>query len=168
MCFWVTWITQDFPCNSNATSTDVLKDTSTDSLTIVRLLYTIKSCSLNTQYTCTLFPSSLSDSLTHSHTHATGQWIGKSKWHGGRARGSERLEEMKRVKRKEGKREWEAERVADGVDCKTGSDAHIVYERYFMNLQWQPQTMIWDTSYRIHIIVYLSVHHECVSNQCEQ
>lgn len=35
---------------------------------------------------------------------------------------------MKRVKRKEGKREWEAERVADGVDCKTGSDAHIVYK----------------------------------------
>jgi len=35
---------------------------------------------------------------------------------------------MKRVKRKEGKREWEAERVAGGVDCKIGSDAHMVYK----------------------------------------
>lgn len=33
---------------------------------------------------------------------------------------------MKRVKRKEGKREWEAVRAADGLDCKTGSDAHTV------------------------------------------
>lgn len=33
---------------------------------------------------------------------------------------------MKRVKRKEGKREWEAERVVDGLDCKIGSDAHMV------------------------------------------
>lgn len=41
---------------------------------------------------------------------------------------------MKRVKRKEGKREWEAECAADGVDCKIGSDTHtsrlymILYE----------------------------------------
>lgn len=34
---------------------------------------------------------------------------------------------MKRVKRKEGKREWEAERGADGVDCKIGSDAHTEF-----------------------------------------
>lgn len=34
---------------------------------------------------------------------------------------------MKRVKRKEGKREWEAERAADGVDCKIGSDAHTEF-----------------------------------------
>lgn len=33
---------------------------------------------------------------------------------------------MKRVKRKEGKREWEAERVADGADYKIGSDAQMV------------------------------------------
>lgn len=47
-CFKGTRITCDIPCNANATYTDVLKDTSTDSLTmIVKLLYTIKSCSLN-------------------------------------------------------------------------------------------------------------------------
>jgi len=34
---------------------------------------------------------------------------------------------MKRVKRKEGKREQEAERAADGVDCKIGSDAHTEF-----------------------------------------
>lgn len=33
---------------------------------------------------------------------------------------------MKRVKRKKGKREWEAERAADGADCKIGRDAHMV------------------------------------------
>lgn len=40
---------------------------------------------------------------------------------------------MKRVKRKEGKRESEAMRGADGLDCKIGSDAHTVYQRYSMN-----------------------------------
>lgn len=40
---------------------------------------------------------------------------------------------MKRVKRKEGKREWEAERVVDGLDCKIGSDAHMVCKLYCMN-----------------------------------
>lgn len=34
---------------------------------------------------------------------------------------------MKRVKRKEGKREWEAECAADGVDCKIGSDTHTEF-----------------------------------------
>lgn len=96
---WGARITQDTPCNSNATSTDLLKNTSTDSLTIVKQFYTIKSCSLNGQYTCThtCFPP-----LSHTCPHPTAQWIGKSKWQRGRARESERLEEMKRVKRKEG------------------------------------------------------------------
>lgn len=71
----------------------------------------------------TLFPS-----LTLRYTHPTGQQIGKSKWQRGRARGSERLEEMKRVKRKKGKREWEAECDADGADYNIGSGAHIVFK----------------------------------------
>lgn len=33
---------------------------------------------------------------------------------------------MKRVKRKEGKKEGATECAADGVDCKTGSDTHAV------------------------------------------
>lgn len=61
-------------------------------------------------------------------TRATpGQQIGKSKWHGSKARGNQRLEEMKRVKRKEGKREGAAECATDGVDCKRGSDTCSLY-----------------------------------------
>lgn len=54
---------------------------------------------------------------------------------------------MKRVKRKEGKREWEAERAADGVDCKIGSDAHteFIYDTVWI-LNEDVQNDIYDNS----------------------
>lgn len=111
------WIAWDISRNPTATYTDVTKNASTDPLATVEPLYTIKSHGLNRQHART--------QRTQARARATpGQRIGKSKWHGSKARGNRRLEEMKRVKRKEGKREGAAEGATDGADCKTGSDTH--------------------------------------------